>query len=217
LPKQNLSSALKALVLLPFIGFVLYEEIGQKLPDLANLAAQPLGPALIQSEDMMASLFRRLVIALLVIGIVDYVRQKQKFQKELRMSKQEIKDESKEAQGDPQIKMRIRRLQRDAMRRSMMKNIPKATAVIVNPTHYAIAIQYEMHSKAVPLVVAKGRNYLALAIKQKAIEHEIPIVENKPLAQALYQAVDVGQEIPSHLYKAVAEVLAYVYRTINRR
>jgi flagellar biosynthetic protein FlhB len=133
------------------------------------------------------------------------------------MTKQEVKDELKETEGNLQMKLRIRRLQRDAARRSMLKAVPKATAVIVNPTHYAIALQYEMSSKAVPSVVAKGKNYLAQAIRKRAAEHDIPIIENKPLAEALYQSVDVGQEIPPHLYRAVAEVLAYIYRTLSRR
>jgi flagellar biosynthetic protein FlhB len=115
------------------------------------------------------------------------------------------------------MKMRVRRIQRDLARRHMMREVPKATAVIVNPTHYAVAIRYELGSMAAPKVVAKGRNYLALRIRQIALEHQVPIVENKPLAQGLYKSVEVGQEIPAHLYKAVAEVLAYIYRLMNPR
>ena len=166
---------------------------------------------------MLVTLLNRMCLVVLVLGVVDYARQRRRFMSDLRMSKQEIRDEMKENEGNPQMKVRIRRLQREAARRSMMKALPKATAVIVNPTHYAIAIQYEMNSKTVPTVVAKGRNYLAQLIRQRALEYEIPIVENKPLAQALYQAADVGQEIPPHLYRAVAEVLAYIYRTLNRQ
>lgn len=217
MPKQNFGMALKALALLPIVSLVLYLEIYRKLPELAILAGAPLGIGLMHAKEMVASLLRRLSLALLILGFIDYARQRQKFNKELKMSKQEIKDEMKDADGDPQVKVRIRRLQREAFRRSMMKAIPKATVVVVNPTHYAIALAYEMNSKSVPTVVAKGKNYLAQLIRQRAMEHEIPIVENKPLAQALYQAVDVGQEIPSHLYRAVAEVLAYIYRTMNRR
>jgi flagellar biosynthetic protein FlhB len=131
------------------------------------------------------------------------------------MSKQEIKEEIKDLEGNPQMKARIRRLQRDRLRRQMMKEVPKATAVIVNPTHYAVAIRYQMESMSAPVVVAKGKNYLALRIRQKATEHEVPIVENPPLAQALYQSVDVGQEIPAHLYRAVAEILAYIFKLMK--
>jgi flagellar biosynthetic protein FlhB len=113
--------------------------------------------------------------------------------------------------------VRIRRLQRDLRRRQMMRDVATATAVIVNPTHYAVAIRYAIDSAAAPKVVAKGRNYLALRIRKKALEHQVPIVENPPLAQALYKSVDVGQEIPSHLYRAVAEILAYIYKLMNGR
>ncbi|MBV9761638.1 MAG: EscU/YscU/HrcU family type III secretion system export apparatus switch protein [Acidobacteriaceae bacterium] len=217
LPQQNLFSAGKALLLLPVIGAVLYAEIYHQLPMLANLAAAPLMAGLAEATDMVRSLFWRLSLALLLLGFFDFARQRQRFQSELRMTKQEVRDELKESEGNPQMKFRIRRLQRDAARRSMLKAVPKATAVIVNPTHYAIALHYAMNSKAVPSVVAKGKNYLAHLIRQKAAEHDVPVIENQPLAQALYQAVEVGQEIPPHLYRAVAEVLAYIYRTLSRR
>jgi flagellar biosynthetic protein FlhB len=97
----------------------------------------------------------------------------------------------------------------------MMKDLPKATAVVVNPTHYAVAIRYQVESMAAPLVIAKGKNYLALRIRQRAIEHQVPIIENPPLARALYQSVEVGQEIPPHLYRAVAEILAYIYKLMH--
>ncbi len=112
------------------------------------------------------------------------------------MSKQEIRQEMKETDGNPQMKSRVRRIQRDLARRNMMKEIPKATAVIVNPTHYAVAILYDMDAMAAPKVIAKGQNYLAMRIRQIALEHQVPIVENQPLAQALYKSADVGQEIP---------------------
>jgi flagellar biosynthetic protein FlhB len=133
------------------------------------------------------------------------------------MSKQDIKEEAKDIEGNPQMKARIRRLQRDRARRNMMKDVPKATAVVVNPTHFAVAIRYQVETMAAPLVVAKGKNYLALRIRQKAIEHQVPIIENPPLAQALYKSVEVGQEIPPHLYRAVAEILAYIYKLMHGR
>ncbi len=131
------------------------------------------------------------------------------------MTKQDIRDESKDAEGNPQVKQRIRRIQRDFARRTMMKEVPTATAVIVNPTHYSVAIRYSVESQGAPMVVAKGKNYLARRIRELALEHNVPIVENQPLAQALYKSVDVGQEIPAHLYRAVAEILAYLYRLMN--
>ena len=120
-------------------------------------------------------------------------------------------------EGNPQMKARIRRLQRDRARRNMMKEVPTATAVIVNPTHLRGGHPLPMETMAAPLVVAKGKNYLALRIRQKAIENQVPIIENPPLAQALYKSVEVGQEIPPHLYRAVAEILAYIYKLMNGR
>jgi flagellar biosynthetic protein FlhB len=217
LPQQNFSAMLKAIFLLPVIVFVVYVEISGQLSQVANLSVMGLNSALAQARDMIVTLLERLTLALFVIGVIDFIRQRQRFQSSMRMTKQETRDEAKEMEGNVEMKMRIRRLQRAAARRSMLKTLPKATAVIVNPTHYAIALQYEMNSKSVPKVVAKGKNYLAQLIRKMATQHDIPIVENKPLAQALYQAADVGQEIPPHLYRAVAEVLAYLYRTLNRR
>lgn len=153
----------------------------------------------------------------LLFGLIDLFRQKRKFMKDLRMSKQEVKEESKENEGSPMIKGKIRRLQRDLARRRMMHNVATATAIIVNPTHYAVALRYDHETMATPMVVAKGKNYLALRIRQRALEHNIPLVENPPLAQALYKSVDVGREIPAHLYRAVAEVLAYIYRLTRAR
>jgi flagellar biosynthetic protein FlhB len=131
------------------------------------------------------------------------------------MSRQDLKEEIKDIEGNPQMKARIRRLQRDRARRQMMKEVPKATAVVVNPTHFAVAIRYELERMAAPLVVAKGKYYMAQRIRQKAIENQVPIVENPPLAQALYGSVEVGQEIPPHLYRAVAEILAYIFKLMN--
>jgi flagellar biosynthesis protein FlhB len=131
------------------------------------------------------------------------------------MSRHDIREEFKETEGNPQMKMRIRRLLRDRIRRNMMKQVPTATAVIVNPTHYAVAIRYEMDWTSAPTVVAKGKNYLALRIRQRAVENQVPLIENPPLAQALYKSAEVGQEIPAHLYRAVAEILAYIYRLMH--
>jgi flagellar biosynthetic protein FlhB len=145
------------------------------------------------------------------------LRQRIQHTGDMKMSKQDIKDESKQNEGNPQLKAQVRRLQRDMRRRNMMKDVPKATAIIVNPTHYAVAIRYKMSAMAAPTILAKGKNFLALRIRHLANEHQIPIIENPALAQALYKSAEVGQEIPGHLYKAVAEVLAYIYRLMKGR
>lgn len=215
LPGNNLPVFFQALLLLPLVGFVVYYEVSENLDSLLELPWMGAQPAIARIGSTIETLLWRAVMLFLVVGAGDLLWQRHRYIKQLRMSKQEIKEETKEQQGSPHVKMRIRRLQRDVARRSMMKAIPTATAVIVNPTHYAVAIQYSMESTSAPKVVAKGKNYLAARIRKRAIEAGVPIVENPPLARALYSSVDVGQEIPAHLYRAVAEILAYIYRLMN--
>jgi flagellar biosynthetic protein FlhB len=152
-----------------------------------------------------------------LVGLWDFWRQQRRWESEMRMTKQEVREEMKETEGNPQIKHKIRRMMRDLSRRRMMQDVDTATAVIVNPTHYAVAVRYAPAGMAAPRVVAKGRNFLALRIRERAVRAQVPIVENPPLAQALYRSAQVGQEIPPHFYRAVAEVLAYIYRLMNRR
>ena len=152
-----------------------------------------------------------IIIAFIVIAALDFMYQWWEYERQLRMSKQEIKEEYKQQEGDPQIKGRIRQKMQEASRRRMMQNLPQADVVITNPTHYAVAIKYDPEVADAPIVIAKGEDYLAAKIKEIAREHQIEIVENKPLARMLYANVDVGQAVPPELYQAVAEVLAFVY------
>ena len=133
----------------------------------------------------------------------------------LRMSAEEVKKEMREVEGNAEVKGKMRLRMREMASRRMLAAVPRADLVVMNPTHYAVAIRYQMETMAAPVVVAKGRNYLARRIRERAQQHGIPIVENPPLAQALYKSVEVGQEIPAHLYRAVAEVLAYIYRLMR--
>jgi len=217
LPKQNLPSLAQAMVLLPVFLWAVWVVARDKLDVFLVLPLQSVESGFRLIASSLMELFWKAAAVFLIFGCVDLARQLRKHKSELRMSKQEIREEMKDAEGNPQMKARIRRLQRDRVRRQMMKEVPKATAVIVNPTHFAVAIRYNMDSMAAPLVVAKGRNYLALRIKQKAIDHQVPIIENPPLAQALFKSVEVGQEIPPHLYRAVAEILAYIFKLMNGR
>jgi flagellar biosynthesis protein FlhB len=155
-------------------------------------------------------------LVLLAWSAVDYLLQRQTYEKSLRMTKQEVKQESKDTDGNPHTRGRFRRLRREMLRRSLQRDVKRATAVITNPTHYAIALEYRPATMAAPVVVAKGRNLIAQKIKELARWHEIPIVENPPLAQALYKAAEVGQMIPPKLYAAVAEILAFLYRAQMR-
>jgi len=173
--------------------------------------ASPMGAAL-TAWERIETLLWRVALGLALMAIGDYALQKYRLFSSLKMSKQEIRREAKEAEGNPQVKGKVRQLQRAIARRRMLHDVAKATVVITNPTHYAVALQYRRGSMAAPVVLAKGLDHLAAAIRKKARDHGIPIVENKPLAQALYKTAEVGQMIPAPLFAAVAEVLAQLIR-----
>jgi flagellar biosynthetic protein FlhB len=233
LPAQNLPMFLQALVLLPLVAAVVYFEATENLNSFLELPWMGPQPGAARVGGVIATLLWRASGLFLLVGVIDLVWQRRRYLSQLRMTKHEVRQEAKEQEGNPQMKARIRRIQRDMARRKMMQQVPKATAVIVNPTHYAVAIYYPIlnlgldsrvnpadnsgNDGSAPRVVAKGKNYLAGRIRQKAIEHQVPIVENPLLARALYTSVEVGQEIPGHLYRAVAEILAYIYRLMYAR
>jgi len=217
LPRQNLPLLLQALILLPVFAYAVYAVVKQNLSGYMALPLMPLEAGLVHVGASLNGLLWKAGMILMVFGAVDLAREKFKYMRGMRMTKQDVREEYKEVEGNPQTKVRIRRLQRDLSRRRMMQDVPKATAVIVNPTHFAVAIRYQMETMAAPKVVAKGRNYLAQRIRQLAVENQVPVVENPPLARSLYKSVDVGQEIPAHLFRAVAEILAYIYRLMNGR
>jgi flagellar biosynthetic protein FlhB len=212
IPRQNAAMFLQALLFLPLLALAVYKIAGANLSLYAGLARGGLEPGLRAVSGSLRDFLWKAALLFLAIGILDFVRVYRRHYQSLRMTKLEVRDELKETEGNPQIKQRVRRIQRDLARRNMMREIPNATAVVVNPTHFAVAIRYDMEAMPAPRVLAKGKNYLALRIRQIALEHQVPIVENQPLAQALYKSADVGQEIPPHLYRAVAEVLAYIFR-----
>jgi flagellar biosynthetic protein FlhB len=217
LPRQNLPTLIQSTILLPVFLWAVYVIARDKLDAFLALPLESVTAGWSFLGASLMELFWKASGVFLVFGCVDLARQLHRYKQDLRMSKQEIKEEAKDIEGNPQMKAKIRRLQRDRLRRNMMKEVPRATAVVVNPTHFAVAIRYQVDSMAAPLVVAKGKNYLALRIRQRAIENQVPIIENPPLARALYQSVEVGQEIPPHLYRAVAEILAYIYKLMNGR
>ncbi len=214
---QGPMALLQASTMLVLFSLVIYTVARQNADLLLTLPFTSLDTGLLKVGASIKDILWKAAAVFLVFGLVDFVRQKRKFMKDLKMTKQEVKEESKDTEGNPHVRGKIRRLQRDMARRRMMHNVATATAVIVNPTHYAVALRYDHETMATPMVVAKGKNYLALRIRQRALEHNIPLVENPPLAQALYKSVDVGREIPAHLYRAVAEVLAYIYRLTRAR
>ncbi|MBN4067045.1 flagellar biosynthesis protein FlhB [Simkania negevensis] len=200
------------LLKLAIICIVCYSFFLYIAPDISNLMNGT--PRDILKEMAWATLILAVIISclLLVIGIIDFAFQKWKFLREMKMSKQEVKDEHKQAEGDPQVKSRMRSLMLEFMQRLMKSNVKHADVVVANPTHYAVAIKYDGDAMAAPMCVAKGARKMALAIKALAAEHNIPIVENPSLAKPLYHAVEVGMYVPPNFYHAVAEVLAYLYR-----
>jgi flagellar biosynthetic protein FlhB len=217
LPKQNVPVFLQSAILLPVFGLAVYGVVKDNFAQLALMPLEPVAESARQLAGSVQSLLWKGAMLFVVLGAVDYARQYRRHMADLRMSKHEVREENKETEGNPQVKGRIRQLRREWLRRRMMQQVPKATAVVVNPTHYAVALKYSLDSEGAPKVVAKGKNYLALRIRQKAVENQVPVVENPPLAQALYKSAEVGQEIPAHLFKAVAEILAYIYRVMGGR
>jgi flagellar biosynthetic protein FlhB len=215
LPGRNRRATVEALVLLPLLMTIAWGVIAANLESFLSLPRMSVPAAVARVGGGLSDLLWKASLAFLVWGGVDLWRQHRRWRRDLRMTKQEIREELKQNEGSPEIKMRIRRLRRELLRRRMMAEVPTATAVVVNPTHFAVALRYNVQTMAAPKVVAKGKNYLALRIREKALKHQVPVIENPPLAQALYKNVEVGQEIPAHLYRAVAEVLAYVYRMMN--
>lgn len=202
----------KGMIKLSVVGAI---ALGVSMPLLQDLAILPLKDFTFSLDRILAVSVRlgvATVAVMTVIAALDYGYQKFSFLKQMRMSKQEVKDEHKQSEGDPQIKARIRKLRTERARRRMMKAIPKADVVITNPTHFSVALEYKMDSMSAPKVVAKGVDHLAFKIREIAKAHDVPLVENPPLARALYAAVEIDEEIPVEHYKAVAEVIGYVMR-----
>lgn len=214
--KSSLASSISAALLLVVFAASIYWLVTTQMDAVVAIALTGLGSGIARVADMSMDLMWKGAGVLLLMGIIDFVRQFKRHSKTLRMSKQEIRDEMKEMDGNPLIKMRIRRLQREMRRNRMMKAVESASVVIVNPTHFAVALFYEHGKTGAPRVVAKGRGLIALKIKEIASRYQVPIVENPPLARALYKSVELSQEISPTLYRAVAEVLAYVHRLAKR-
>ena len=201
----------KSLLKLAVMAIVIYTFFIGRTESLFLLYDMPLKQAIGLMGNLIISLGIRISVAYMVIAFLDLIYQRRKFRKDMMMTKKEVKDEFKNSEGDPQVKGAQRRRMMEASRRRMMQQLPQADVVITNPTHYAVAIKYDAQEADAPIVVAKGADYLAQKIKEIAKENDVEIVENKPLARMLYANVEVGELVPPELYKAVAEVLAYVY------
>ncbi|MBQ8626585.1 MAG: flagellar biosynthesis protein FlhB [Agathobacter sp.] len=213
--KDSLFELVKSIAKVGVIIYIVYTSIVDEANSLFILYEISVNQAVALTGEIIIDVGLKISIVYVVVGLADYIYQRHKFNEEMKMTKQEVKDEYKNTEGDPQIKGRIRQKMREVSQRRMMQDVPKADVVITNPTHFAVAIKYDAEVSRAPVVVAKGEDFLAQKIKEVAKENHVEIVENKPLARMLYHNVDIGSEIPPELYQAVAEVLAMVYHMKN--
>lgn len=214
--KDSLFELFKSIAKLGVIVYVVYSSIEDEAGNLFILYEIDLLQAIALVGQIIIDIGIEIGVVFIFVGLIDYIYQKWKFSEDMKMTKQEVKDEYKNTEGDPMVKGRIRQKMREASQRRMMQDVPKADVVITNPTHFAVAIKYDAEVSKAPVVVAKGEDFLAQKIKEVAKEHNVEIVENKPLARMLYHNVDIGSEIPPELYQSVAEVLAMVYQMKNK-
>jgi flagellar biosynthetic protein FlhB len=210
--KRSLVELAKSLAKLAIVIFVVYQVLHGRMDALMALPLIPWPGSIVVVLGMVFDAGIWAGAVLLLLALLDYGYQRMSFEKQIKMSREEIREEFKQTEGNPVIRQRIRQLQRAAAQRRMMQAVPQADVVITNPTHFAVALQYDAKSMRAPRVIAKGQDLIAQQIKKVAAEHGVPMMENKPLAQALYKTCEIGQEIPGDLYAAVAEVLAFVFR-----
>jgi flagellar biosynthetic protein FlhB len=203
---------LKGIMKLVLIGAVSYMILAPALPTIDQHVGQPLPLALEDMTELLRKLLTAILAALFLLALVDVIYVRLDFAKRMRMTRQEVRDEYKQTEGDPHVKARLRQLRTERARKRMIQAVPSADVVITNPTHYAVALKYDTGKMDAPVVVAKGVEAFALRIREVATEHKIPIVENPPLARSLFASVEVDEMIPENLYKAVAEVISYVFR-----
>ncbi|MDR9854556.1 flagellar biosynthesis protein FlhB [Paenibacillus sp. VCA1] len=209
---RSLVECLKSIFKVTVIGLLVYQTLSGALPKIGKLSEMNLEKTFHFAADLTMNLGLKIGAALFAMAILDYLYQRYEFEKSIRMSKQDIKDEYKKMEGDPLVKGKIRERQRRMAMQRMMQEVPKADVVITNPTHFAVALKYEGSKMEAPQIIAKGQDFVALRMKEVAKEHGVITMENKPLARALYHRAEIGDSIPADLFQAVAEVLAYVYK-----
>lgn len=214
---RSLVEVSKSLAKLFVIGLFTYWVLDDMVKDSVFLADHSIIKIVDFMIDSAITLVWKLALVFAAIAIMDFVFQKHKHKKDLKMSKQEVKDEGKQTEGDPEVKARIKSIQFETARKRMMQDVPNADVVITNPTHYAIAIKYEPEKNIAPKIVAKGVDSLAQRIKKIAVENGVPLEENRELARALYKVADVGDEIPGELFQAVAQILAHIFNLRNSK
>ena len=214
---QGIVQLVKSLYKIGLISYIAYITIRAGFPQLAMLSRMEIPQAVALIGDLVYHLAIRVTGTMLVLSAIDYGYQRYQHEKSLKMSKEEVKQEHKGSEGSPQLKARIRAKQREMSKKRMMEEVPTADVIITNPTHFAVALRYDPAKGSAPLVVAKGADLMAARIRELARENDVPIVENPPLARAIFKQVEIGREIPGELYEAVAEVLAFVYQINQRR
>ena len=212
LSMRSLVELLKALLKIAVIGGVAVLVLRHEIDDAPMLVKLDIAQILAFVGRVAFKICFYACLVLAILAALDYAFQRWKHEEDLKMTKQEVKDEARQREGDPKVKARIRSIQIEMARQRMMEAVPEATVVVTNPTHLAVALKFESADMIAPQVVAKGAGHVAQRIKALAKEHNVPVIEQKPLAQALFKAVEIGDFIPSNLYRAVAEILAYVYR-----
>jgi flagellar biosynthetic protein FlhB len=210
--KNSLFELFKSILKIGLIVYIAYTSLKNEATDIYVLYDLSLKQALNLVGTLIINVGLKISFVYIIVAVLDYAYQKYTFNEDMKMTKQEVKDEYKNTEGDPQVKGQQKRRMQEASRRRMMQDVPKADVVITNPTHLAVALRYNAEESPAPVVLAKGEDYLAQKIKEVARENQIEIVENKPLARMLYHNVGIGEQIPPELYQAVAEVLAAVYR-----
>ena len=210
--KDAIFELIKSVLKIGVILYMAYSSIKSHQNDIFILYELPLKRAVALVGDIIINTGLKISIVYLIVGIVDYIYNKHKFNEDMKMTKQEVKDEFKNTEGDPAIKGQQRKRMQEASQRRMMQDVPKADVVITNPTHFAVAIKYDADTNQAPVVTAKGQDYVAMKIKEIARDNNIRIVENKPLARMLFHNVELGAEIPPELYQSVAEILAMIYK-----
>ena len=214
---RSFTEFLKGILKLLVVGSIVYLVITPSIGDLHKLVGMEVVQLLGVITDLLHRLLFTALAAMVVIALADIFYQRYEHIKSLRMSRQEIKDEMRESEGDPIIKGRLRQLRMERARKRMMAEVPKADVVVTNPTHYAVALKYDQIEMSSPKVVAKGVDKVAQRIREIAAENDVPVVENPPLARGLYAAVEIDQEVPPEFYKAVAEVIGFIYRLKRRK
>lgn len=214
---RTAAELVKDIFLVTVIGYIGYSYVKSNFNDMLNMGNLTFSAMMDFIASIIKGAFFKITLIMMAIAIVDFIFQKLQFKKDMKMTKQEVKEEFKQEEGDPEIKGKIKRKQRELAMRRMMQQVPNATVVVTNPTHIAVALMYNDKDSGAPKVVAKGADYVAIKIKEKAKESNVPIIENKPLARLIYDEVELDSEIPVEMYQAVAEILAVVFKLNSRK